>query len=394
MPAILPENQTKPGTQTVVVGMSGGVDSSVSALLLKQQGYRVIGLFMKNWEELDESGQCTSARDFEDVSITCARLNIPCQSVNFAKEYQEKVFADFLRDYRQGYTPNPDVLCNREIKFNVFLKYAMNLGADYLATGHYCRIIDGQLCRGLDQSKDQSYFLNSIDRSVLKQVLFPIGHLRKTEVRKIAREACLPVHNKKDSTGICFIGERHFTKFLSTYIQAQPGEFRLLDETVVGQHRGAAYYTLGQRRQLGLGGPGEPWFVVAKDMATNVVYVERGQDHPALYCKELYAEDLVWSGPPPDLTKPFRCHAKIRYRQPDQACTILPHNSQGMIRVVFDEPQRAVNPRQFIAFYDETICLGGACITDMQRGELLAAKAAATEPQQKFQVSRDNGPTP
>ena len=351
------------GKKTIVVGMSGGVDSSVAAWLLHQQGHRVIGLFMKNWEEAGESGYCTAARDFEDVSITCAQIGIPCHSISFIREYQEKVFSGFLRDYRRGFTPNPDVLCNREIKFNIFFEKAMALGADYLATGHYCRIsAAGRLCKGYDANKDQSYFLNSINGQTLQRVLFPVGHLRKTEVRSIARKAGLIVHNKKDSTGICFIGERNFVEFLSSYIQARPGEFRLLDETPVGMHRGVAYYTPGQRRHLGLGGPGEPWFVVGKNSKRNIIYVERGRDHPALYSLDLMAEDLNWLKDTPDLRQPFHCTAKIRYRQPDQTCTVLQTPERGKVKVVFDQPQRAVAQGQSIAFYNQEECLGGAVI--------------------------------
>ena len=342
--------------------MSGGVDSSVAALLLKQQGYRVIGLFMKNWDETDESGQCTSAKDYEDVAITCAKIGIPCQSINFVKEYQDKVFSEFLRDYRKGLTPNPDILCNREIKFKVFFEKAMALGADYLATGHYCQVSDGKLLKGRDQSKDQSYFLNGIEGKVLDRVLFPIGDLEKRDVRKIAKEFELPTHSKKDSTGICFIGERHFVSFLSGYIAAKPGEFKQLDGTTVGRHRGAAYYTPGQRKQLGLGGPGEPWFVVKKDNSANIVYVERGQRHPALYCQELSATEVSWIGQAPDLSQGFRCKAKVRYRQQDQDCVITAGLRPDTIHVAFDTPQRAIAQRQSIAFYLEDQCLGGAFI--------------------------------
>ncbi|NRA47014.1 MAG: tRNA 2-thiouridine(34) synthase MnmA [Oligoflexales bacterium] len=346
--------------KTVVVGMSGGVDSSVTALLLKQQGYRVIGLFMKNWEEQDDRGQCTSAQDFDDVALTCAHIGIPFRSVNFVKEYREQVFAHFLEEYQAGYTPNPDILCNREIKFNVFFKKAMELGADYLATGHYCRTQNGQLLKGLDPQKDQSYFLNAIDGSVLSRVLFPIGDLQKQEVRAIAAKHGLPTHAKKDSTGICFIGERHFTSFLSQYIAAKPGPFKRLDGSIVGEHSGVAYYTLGQRRQLGLGGPGERWYVVSKDCEANIVYVERGDEHPALYCDELTANEVSWINGPPSVF-PFKCQAKVRYRQADQACE-LELLEGGRLRVRFHQAQRAIAIRQSIAFYDGERCLGGGMI--------------------------------
>ena len=263
-------------SSTVVVGMSGGVDSSVTALLLKQQGYRVIGIYMKNWEELDENGVCTSAADFEDVAQTCSQLNIPFQAVNFTEEYKQNVFRNFIDEYEKGHTPNPDILCNKEIKFKVFFQKAMDLGADFLATGHYCRTDGKTLMKGKDPGKDQSYFLYAVDQTVLKKVLFPIGDLEKSEVRKIAAEYDLPTKTKKDSTGICFIGERKFRSFLSNYIKTQKGEFRLLDGTVVGEHEGACFYTVGQRKHLGLGGQGERWFVVDKNTDENIVYVERG----------------------------------------------------------------------------------------------------------------------
>ena len=351
---------TSKNTKTVIVGMSGGVDSSVTALLLKQKGYRVIGLFMKNWEEQDANGQCTSSKDYEDVALTCAHIGIPFRSVNFVKEYREQVFSHFLEEYQAGYTPNPDILCNREIKFNVFFKKAMELGADFLATGHYCRVVDGKLYKGLDPKKDQSYFLNAIDGSVLDRVLFPIGELHKHEVRAIAAQSRLPTHAKKDSTGICFIGERHFTSFLSQYIAAKPGPFKRLNGSIVGEHSGVAYYTLGQRRQLGLGGPGERWYVVAKDNDANIVYVERGDEHPALYCDELIANEISWINEPPD-SFPFVCSAKVRYRQTDQACR-LELMADGRMRVYFDDAQRAIAPRQSIAFYDGNRCLGGGMI--------------------------------
>ncbi|NDD92936.1 tRNA 2-thiouridine(34) synthase MnmA, partial [bacterium] len=258
------------GMKTVVLGMSGGVDSSVAALLLKQQGYRVIGLFMKNWEETDEHGVCTSTQDYEDVARVCEKLDIPYYSIEFVQEYWDHVFAEFLRAYQAGYTPNPDILCNREIKFNLFFKKAMEMGADYLATGHYCQI--GQtngayrLLKAADQNKDQTYFVYTIQNSILPKVLFPIGHLTKPELRRLAEQHGIPTAKKKDSTGICFIGERNFRQFLAQYVPAKPGEIRTLSGERVGTHQGVAYYTLGQRKGLGLGGEGEAWFVVAKDI--------------------------------------------------------------------------------------------------------------------------------
>jgi len=324
---------------------------------------------MKNWEELDENGVCQSTRDFEDVARVCEKLDIPYSSVEFVKEYQERVFSKFLADYSAGLTPNPDVLCNREIKFDVLLQKTKSLGGEYLATGHYCQVgwtdpfREGQkpgLFKGLDANKDQSYFLNAIDGSVLEHVLFPIGDLPKSRVRELAKEADLKTHDKKDSTGICFIGERNFRPFLAQYLQAQPGPFQTLDGKPVGQHHGSAYYTLGQRRGLGLGGEGDRWFVVDKDMTKNIVFVERGQDHPALYSNALLANQENWiSGLCPEL--PLRATAKVRYRQTDQACEIL-RDSSGMLKVVFDEPQRAVTPGQSAVFYTNDLCLGGAVI--------------------------------
>jgi tRNA-specific 2-thiouridylase len=350
--------------KTVVVGMSGGVDSSVSALLLKQQGYRVIGLFMKNWEEQDENGVCTSSYDFEDVRQVCEHIDIPYYAVNFTQEYRTQVFAQFIEDFKLGLTPNPDVLCNREIKFKVFLDKAFELGADFLATGHYCQNLNllGHPClvKGNDPNKDQTYFLYTLNRSILEKVLFPIGHLQKSEVRAIARQHQLPTSEKKDSTGICFIGERHFRTFLSQYIPIQPGNFETLEGKIVGQHHGTAFYTLGQRKGLGIGGAGEAWFVVGKNTEKRIVYVEQGSDHPALYSHALIATQLSWvAGSPPAL--PFHCHSKIRYRQEDRPCIIQKiEGDQAWIN--FPEPQRAVTPGQSIVFYEGAICLGGGVI--------------------------------
>lgn len=352
----------------VVCGMSGGVDSSVSAYLLKNEGHQVIGLFMKNWEEQDESGVCTSEKDWKDVERVSQRIGIDYHSMEFVEEYRTEVFAHFLKEYQDGHTPNPDILCNREIKFKVFLDQAIKLGADFLATGHYCRkkMIDGEfrLLKGLDPNKDQSYFLYTINSDILKRVLFPVGELPKPEVRKIAHELDLSTKDKKDSTGICFIGERNFRKFLSDYIKTQQGDFKTLNGEVVGQHQGACFYTMGQRKGLGLGGQGKPWFVVGKDMASNTVFVERGEDHPALYADELTANELSFVS----TTKrefPKRAKAKIRYRQPDQDCKIE-RIAEDRIRVIFDKPQRAITPRQSVVIYTtmdgEEVCLGGAMI--------------------------------
>lgn len=350
---------------TVIVGMSGGVDSSVAAALLKEEGYRVIGLFMKNWEEFDEHGVCQSSKEYADVIRVCEKLDIPYYSVDFINEYRDQVFSHFVEEYKQGYTPNPDILCNREIKFKVFFEKAMELGADFLATGHYCQSLkrDGEwsLVKGNDPLKDQSYFLYTIKKEILEKVLFPIGHLPKTEVRRLATKYDLATKDKKDSTGICFIGERNFKNFLSNYVTFTEGPFETLDGTVVGVHTGATYYTIGQRKGLGLGGQGEPWFVVGKDMQRNVVIVERGEFHPHLYADTLTATDLSFVGGEWMRPLPFSCTAKIRYRQKDQECTVV-DIVDGKIIVEFTTPQRAITPRQSVVFYDGDVCLGGAMI--------------------------------
>lgn len=352
---------------TVVVGMSGGVDSSVAAALLKKEGYRVVGLFMKNWEEKDENGQCHAARDYEDVARVCDRLDIPYYAVEFVQEYWDQVFTRFLEEYKAGYTPNPDILCNREIKFNAFMAKAQELGGDYLATGHYCRTDVAnehhRLLKGTDPAKDQSYFLYTVNRDTLSKVLFPIGQIEKSEVRRIARELELPIHDKKDSTGICFIGERNFRPFLSRYLAAKPGPIRTLEGETMGEHPGSAYFTIGQRKGLGLGGEGEPWFVAGKDSNKNIVYVVRGQDHPALFSRGLSAEELSWVDLSAPSALPYRCKAKIRYRQADQDCTIVSIEN-GRAQVEFDTPQRAVAPGQSIVFYDGEVCLGGGVIRE------------------------------
>jgi tRNA-specific 2-thiouridylase len=347
----------------VIVGLSGGVDSSVSAQVLKLMGFETIGIFMKNWEETDDSGQCTSEIDAKDAQKIAEQVGIPYYSLNFVEEYRENVFQYFLDEYKKGHTPNPDILCNREIKFKVFYEKAMELGADYLATGHYCqhKEVNGQdlLVKGVDQDKDQTYFLYTMQANVLKNVLFPIGHLEKPTVRKIAEDFKLATAAKKDSTGICFIGERNFKEFLSQYIKSQQGDFVHLDSgKVLGPHDGHSYYTNGQRKGLGLGGPGGPWFVVDKDIEKNIVYVVEGDKHPALYADELYAFEESWVNERP--TFPLKCSAKIRYRQKDQTCTVYEEGDK--LKVIFDSPQRAISPRQSIVFYQEDICLGGAVI--------------------------------
>ncbi len=345
--------------QTVIVGMSGGVDSSVTALLLKKQGYRVIGLFMKNWEE---EGPCPAEKDYEDVVSVCQQLDIPHYSVNFSKHYWDKVFSKCLDEYRAGYTPNPDILCNREIKFKVFFEKAMELGADFLATGHYCtksfHNSEWWLGRGVDPDKDQSYFLYTLKSEILKKVLFPIGDLSKKEVRELAAKHNLSTAQKKDSTGICFIGKRDFKTFLNQYIPSNPGNFERLDGTVVGKHDGIAFYTIGQRKGLGLGGAGDAWYVMGKDVPRNVVIVERGDHHEELYKEELTASDVSWVGSCP--TFPLECTAKVRYRTADVPCTVFQHDSG--IQVRFHSPQKAITSRQSIVFYQGSLCLGGALI--------------------------------
>ncbi|GAA3408061.1 tRNA 2-thiouridine(34) synthase MnmA [Paenibacillus hodogayensis] len=350
----------------IVVGMSGGVDSSVTALLLKRQGFDVIGIFMKNWDDTDEFGHCTAEEDAEDVRRVCAQIDIPYYTVNFEKQYSEKVFQYFLDEYRKGRTPNPDVMCNREIKFGEFLQKALSLGADYLATGHYARVErkDGvyRLLRGVDANKDQTYFLNALHQEQLSKAMFPIGHLPKAEVRAIALEAGLATAKKKDSTGVCFIGERNFKEFLSQYLPAKPGEIRTYDGELKGRHDGLMYYTLGQRQGLGIGGSGngEPWFVAGKDLERNVLYVVQGETDPHLYTQGLLATDLNWIAQAlPE--SPFACTAKFRYRQPDQGVTVR-FLGEGRLEVVFDKPQKAITPGQAVVFYDGETCLGGAVI--------------------------------
>lgn len=354
---------------TVVVGMSGGVDSSVAAYLLKQQGYNVIGLFMLNWEETGEDGACTAESDFADVRRVCSALDIPYYSVNFAAQYRERVFAHFLDEYRAGRTPNPDVLCNREIKFGPFREYALSMGADFIATGHYCGIEhqngSHRLKKAADSGKDQTYFLNQVREEQLANVLFPLAELSKPEVRKIAEETGLVTAKKKDSTGICFIGERNFRKFLKEYLPAQSGKIATLDGETVGEHIGLMYYTLGQRKGLDLGGKrGEEgrWFVVEKDLKNNILYVSHGDEAP-LYSKACKASGLNWIGFSPE--KEFECTAKFRYRQPEQKVKV---KLEGKVATVeFAEPQRAVTEGQYAVFYDETYCLGGGVIEEVYK---------------------------
>lgn len=350
----------------VVVGMSGGVDSSVAALLLKEKGYDVIGIFMKNWDEKDEAGICTSTQDYEDVQRVCEKIKIPYYTVNFVKEYWDTVFTYFLEEYKKGRTPNPDVMCNKEIKFKAFLNYALKIGADYLATGHYAQVdyMEGEyrLLRGLDRNKDQTYFLCTLGQKQLSKTLFPIGNLTKKRVREIAVEAGLETANKKDSTGICFIGERDFNKFLSNYLPAQSGHIKTLDGKTIGKHNGLMYYTLGQRKGLGIGGSGtgEPWFVVDKDLKDNILYVVQGSSNKALYSYGLLATDLHWVSKIPKEAS-FSCTAKFRYRQVDQDVTVIMADTK-MCKVMFDQPQKSITSGQFVVFYDGEVCLGGGII--------------------------------
>lgn len=359
----------------VVVGMSGGVDSSVTAYLLKQQGYEVIGIFMKNWDDTDEFGVCTATQDYEDVIRVCNQIGIPYYAVNFEKEYWDKVFTYFLDEYKNGRTPNPDIVCNKEIKFKAFLDHAMKLGADYIATGHYARVeeVDGEikLLRGKDRNKDQTYFLNQLTQEQLRKVMFPLGEYTKEEVREIAKKAGLATADKKDSTGICFIGERNFKEFLSNYLPAQPGRMETLAGEVKGKHDGLMYYTIGQRHGLGIGGPGEPWFVCGKDLERNVLYVCQGYHNDALYSEGLVATNVNWISER-EKPKSFHCTAKFRYRQPDQGVTVT-ILEDGRVRVDFDEPVRAITPGQAVVFYNGEECLGGGTIDIiLKNGQQLA----------------------
>ena len=357
--------------KTVVVGMSGGVDSSVAAALLLEQGYNVIGLFMNNWEEKDENGCCTSVSDYEDVKRVCTKLNIPYYSVNFSKEYMDRVFSYFLKEYSSGRTPNPDVLCNREIKFGPFKDFAKSLGADYIATGHYAKsLIDDngkvRLVKAKDLNKDQTYFLNQLSQDQLTNVLFPLGDLEKPDVRKSAEQYGLITYDKKDSTGICFIGEKRFKQFLQNYIPAKSGKIMDLAGNVVGEHQGVMFYTLGQRRGLDLGGVaggnGDRWFVIDKDVKNNILFVSQGEDDN-LFSKGLISDYMNWINKPEEAE--FECFAKFRYRQPDQAVKVKVLNN-NKLEIEFKEKQRAVTPGQFVVLYkqynNDMECLGGAII--------------------------------
>jgi len=352
----------------IVVGLSGGVDSSVSALLLKQQGYEVIGLFMKNWEDDDNDEYCSTRQDFIDAAAAADVIGIEFEAVNFAAEYKDRVFAEFLREYSAGRTPNPDVLCNAEIKFKAFLDHALKLGAEQIATGHYARVreIDGrfELLKGRDPGKDQSYFLHRLNQHQVSKAVFPVGHLLKSDVRKLAQDAGLPNHAKKDSTGICFIGERPFREFLQRYLPKEPGDMVTPDGKRIGRHEGLMYYTLGQRQGLGIGGTktgdGEPWFVAGKNLERNQLEVVQGHDHPRLLKRDLVAQDTAWvSGHSPSAGQQLA--AKTRYRQADASCMIEAAND-AEFALKFDSEQWAITPGQSAVIYDGEICLGGGII--------------------------------
>jgi len=354
----------------VILGMSGGVDSSVSAVLLKEAGYEIIGLFMKNWEEKDADGVCTSTEDAEDAKRVANQLGFPCYTINFEKEYWDRVFTYFLDEYKKGRTPNPDVMCNQEIKFNAFLDYALKLDADFIAMGHYAQVEekDGQylLLRGKDNNKDQSYFLSRIDQKALSKTIFPIGHLEKSKVREIAQEYNLYTATKKDSTGICFIGERDFDEFLDKYLLSKPGDIIDVNGKVVGEHTGLIHYTLGQRKGIGIGGvgTGEPWFVAGKSLKNNILFVAQGEGHPSLYSTSLIGEDPAWiSGVSPNL--PLKCLAKFRYRQKDIPVTV--HSQEdGTLFIEYDNPVKAVTPGQVAVLYQGDVCLGSSIIKSIK----------------------------
>jgi len=356
-------------SKNIIVGMSGGVDSSVTALQLLEQGHQVSGLFMKNWEEDEGTEYCTAMEDLADAQQVCDKLGITLKTVNFAAEYWDEVFEVFLSEFKAGRTPNPDILCNKHVKFKAFLNYAIDdLGADYIATGHYAQVAEKNgeffLLKGLDPNKEQSYFLYTLGQKALSKTLFPIGHLHKPELRALAKKAGFDNHKKKDSTGICFIGERKFTEFLQRYLPTQPGEMITPEGQYIGKHQGLMYYTLGQRQGLGIGGvknaPDEPWYVLDKDLENNRLIVGQGHDHPLMLHNTLEANQLDWCSNQA-LTETIHCTAKTRYRQTDQACKVIPLGNDRC-RVLFDQPQRAITPGQSVVFYQDEVCLGGGII--------------------------------
>ena len=375
VPILHPERLSPPGDTHVIVGLSGGVDSSVAAKLLVDQGYHVTAVFMQNWEDDDE--QCTARQDYRDAAGVADALGIPLQVVNFADDYWERVFAHFLAEYEAGRTPNPDILCNREIKFRAFLDHARRLGADAIATGHYARLTNSAtgstLLRGRDPEKDQSYFLHTLGQAQLDNAMFPVGEIEKQSVREIARTAGLHVHGKKDSTGICFIGERKFTAFLADYLPARKGPVVTEAGRIIGEHNGLMFHTLGQRQGLGIGGRAEageaPWYVLAKNLASNTLVVGQGHEHPRLLRTTLAVKEVHWvAGSPP--AAQFQATARVRYRQADQPVTISVTGAEGTRLIArFDNPVRAATPGQSLVIYDAEVCLGGGIIDDFPGSE-------------------------